>query len=209
MSAIAVAQHAAATAAMSIDVRVPIPWMERSSVMIDTSFLQDSPMTQPWKPWMLRMLRRVLAFVVAVMVLLGSATSSYFVQRAWSGAAGHAESAASAAIPFADRISWAAHDLVGMFVPYCALTSIALLIAFLIAGVLARFTGLRLIVFGLGGALALFALFTILRDVLGTVGIFGARGPAGLAAQMTVGALAGILFAQLTRPRNLPLPPTT
>jgi hypothetical protein len=168
-------------------------------------------MTQPWKPWMLRMLRRVLAFVVAVaaMVLLGSATSSYFVQRAWSGAAGHAESAASAAIPFADRISWAAHDLVGMFVPYCGLTSIALLIAFLIAGVLARFTGLRLIVFGLGGALALFALFTILRDVLGTVGIFGARGPAGLAAQMTVGALAGILFAQLTRPRNLPLPPTT
>jgi hypothetical protein len=163
-------------------------------------------MTQPWKPWMLRMLRRVLAFVVAVaaMVLLGSATSSYFVQRAWSGAAGHADATAPAAIPFSDRISWAAHDLVGMFVPYCSVTSIALLIAFLIAGVLARFTGLRVIVFGLGGALALFALFTILRSVLGTVGIFGARGPMGLAAQMAVGAVAGVLFAQLTRPRNLP-----
>jgi hypothetical protein len=163
-------------------------------------------MTQPWKLWMLRMLRRVLAFVVAVaaMVLLGSAASSYFVQRAWSGAAGHAEAAAPAAIPFSDRISWAAHDLAGMFVPYCTVTTIALLIAFLIAGVLARFTGLRVIVFGLGGALALFALFTILRSVLGTVGIFGARGAAGLAAQMAVGAVAGVLFAQLTRPRSLP-----
>jgi cellobiose-specific phosphotransferase system component IIC len=82
-------------------------------------------------------------------------------------------------------------------------TSIALLIAFLIAGALARFTGFRSIVFGLGGALALFALFTILRTVLGTVGIFGARGATGLAAQMAVGALAGVLFARLTRPRML------
>jgi cellobiose-specific phosphotransferase system component IIC len=91
-----------------------------------------------------------------------------------------------------------AHDLVGMFVPYSIVTSIALLIAFLIAGALARFTGFRVIVFGIAGAAALFALFTILRSVLGTVGIFGARGPTGLAAQMVVGAVAGVLFAQLT-----------
>jgi hypothetical protein len=150
------------------------------------------------------MLRRVVAFVVAAaaMVLLGSAAHSYFVQRAWSSAAGHAFGAAPAAIPFADRISWAAHDVVGMFVPYCSVTSIALLIAFLIAGVLARFTGHRLIVFGIAGALALFVLFTIMRNVLGTVGIFGARGPAGLAAQMAVGAVAGVLFARLTTPAN-------
>jgi hypothetical protein len=139
------------------------------------------------------------------MVLLGSAAHSYFVQQAWSRAAGHASGAAPAAIPFADRISWAAHDLVGMFVPYAAVTSIALFIAFLIAGALARFIGFRAIVFGLGGALALFALFTIMRNVLGTVGIFGARGAAGLAAQMAVGAVAGVLFARLTGPRSLPL----
>jgi hypothetical protein len=36
------------------------------------------------------------------------------------------------------------------------------------------------------------------------VGIFGARGPAGLAAQMAVGAVAGVLFARLTSPRGLP-----
>jgi hypothetical protein len=151
------------------------------------------------------MLRRVVAFVVAAcaMVLLGSAASSYLVQRAWSGAAGLAGATAPASIPFADRIGWAAHDLIGTFVPYCALTSIALFIAFLIAGTLARFTGFRVLVFGIGGALALYALFTILRSVVGTVGIFGARGPAGIAAQMAVGAIAGVLFARLTEPRGV------
>ena len=133
----------------------------------------------PWKLWMLR---RVVAFVVAAvaMVLLGSAAHSYFVQQAWSNAAGHAYGTAPAAIPLADRISWAAHDLLGMFLPYCAVTSIALFVAFVIAGALAHFTGFRVIVFGLAGALALFVLFTIMKSLLGTVGIFGARGPAGL-----------------------------
>jgi len=151
------------------------------------------------------MLRRVVAFVVAAvaMLLLGSAAHSYFVQRAWSSAAGHASGTAPAAIPFADRISWAAHDLFGMIVPYCTVTSIALLVAFLLAGALTRLTGFRVIVFGVAGATALFVLFTIMRSVLGTVGIFGARGAAGLAAQMAVGAVAGVLFAQLTRPNNL------
>jgi cellobiose-specific phosphotransferase system component IIC len=155
--------------------------------------------------WTLRMLRRVVAFVVAAvaMVLLGSAAHSFFVQQAWANAAGHAYGTAPAAIPLADRISWAAHDLVGMFLPYCTVTSIALFVAFLIAGGLARFTGFRVIVFGLAGALALFVLFTVMRSQLGTVGIFGARGPAGLAAQMAVGAVAGVLFARLTKPPEM------
>ena len=156
-------------------------------------------MTQGWTLWMLR---RLGAFVVAaaVMVVFGSAAHSYFVQRAWSIAAGHAEGTAAAAIPFADRISWAAHDLLGMILPYSTVTSIALLIAFLIAGALARLSGFRTTVFGAAGALALFALFTVLKLVLGTVGIFGARGAMGLSAQMAVGLLAGVLFAKLTPP---------
>jgi hypothetical protein len=156
-------------------------------------------MTQGWTLWMLR---RLGAFVVAaaVMVVFGSAAHSYFVQRAWSIAAGHADGTAAAAIPFADRISWAAHDLLGMLLPYSTVTSIALLIAFLIAGALARLSGFRTTVFGAAGALALFALFTVLKLVLGTVGIFGARGAMGLAAQMAVGLFAGVLFAKLTPP---------
>jgi hypothetical protein len=148
----------------------------------------------------LRILRRIVAFVVAaaVMVVLGSAAHSYFVQEAWSIAAGHAGGTAPAAIPFADRLSWAAHDLGGMLSQYGALTSIALLIAFLIAGALARYSGFRVIVFGIAGALAIFVLFAALKLFLGTVGVFGARGAIGLAAQMVVGSVAGVVFAQLT-----------
>ena len=146
------------------------------------------------------MLRRVQAFVVsaATMLLLGSAAQSYFVQEAWSSAAGHADGTAPVAIPLADRISWAAHDVLGMVRLYGAATSIALFVAFLIAGITARLTGFRVVVFGVAGASALFVLFTAMRSLLGTVGIFGARGPAGLSAQMVVGAVAGVLFARLT-----------
>jgi hypothetical protein len=149
------------------------------------------------------MARRIIAFVLAtaMMVVLGSAAHSYFVQRAWSLAAGHADGTVAVAIPFADRISWAAHDLGGMLQSYGLLTSIALLIALLAAGALARFTGHRLIVFSAAGALAIFTLFVVLRKLLGTLGVFGARGALGLATQMVVGAVACIVFARLTQPR--------
>jgi len=150
--------------------------------------------------WRLKLLRRVVAFVVAavVMVVLGSAAHSYFVQRAWSVAAGQADGTTPASIPIADRVSWAAHDLGGIMLAYGALTSIALLVAFLIAGAVARFTGIRVMVFGIAGAAAILVLFTTLRMLLGTVGIFGARGAMGLGAQMAVGLIAGLLFARLT-----------
>jgi hypothetical protein len=150
------------------------------------------------------MLRRVVAFVVAVavMVVLGSASHSYFVQEAWSATAGQAGGTGSVAIPFGERASWAGHDLVGMIVPYSFIISIALCIAFLAAGALARFTGRRMIVYGVAGALAIYATFTALKLLLGSVGIFGARGAFGLAAQMLVGLVAGVLFAQLTAPRE-------
>jgi hypothetical protein len=150
------------------------------------------------------MLRRIIAFVVAaaLMVVGGSASHSYFVQRAWSKAAGMAEGGAAASIPFTDRITWGAHDLIGMIVGYSALTSIALLAAFLLAGALARFSGGRTLVFAIAGAAAILVLFTILRMVLGTVGIFGARGALGLSGQMLAGLLAGVLFARLTPPRK-------
>jgi hypothetical protein len=150
------------------------------------------------------MLRRIVAFVVAaaVMVVLGSAAHSYFVQEAWSMAAGHADGTAPVAIPLADRVSWAVHDLRGMLRPYGAVTTIALFIALLTAGAVAHFSGRRLIVFGVAGALALLVLFTALKVLLGTVGIFGARGVVGLAAQIAVGLIAGVLFAQLTRPSS-------
>lgn len=147
------------------------------------------------------MVRRTLAYfaAVVVMVVLGSLSHSLFVQDAWSTAAGMGEQAGPAAIPMGDRIHWILHDLVGLQPLYGALTGAALLIAFLVAGGLARFTGRRPIVFAVAGAVSIFALFTVMKMQLGTVGVFGARGTMGLAAQMAAGLLAGLSFAQLTR----------
>jgi hypothetical protein len=81
------------------------------------------------------------------MVALGSVAHSYFVQQAWSLAAGLAEGTGPAAIPFGDRLSWAMHDLGGMIVPYSVISSVALILAFVAAGAVARFTHSRVIVF--------------------------------------------------------------
>ncbi len=149
------------------------------------------------------MLRRIIAFVVAVavMVVLGSVAQSILVQQAWSAAAGAAAGGAPAAIPFADRIAWAGHDLAGIFVPYGALSSITLLTSLLAAGGVVRYTGQRTVIFGIASAIGIFVLFTAVKLATGTVGIFGVRGPFGHAAQMVIALLAGALFAQLTRSR--------
>jgi hypothetical protein len=59
-----------------------------------------------------------------------------------------------------------------------------------------------MLVFGIAGAFAMLVLFTVLKSLLGTVGIFGARGAIGLAAQMAAGSCAGVLFVRLTPTGN-------
>ncbi len=146
------------------------------------------------------MLRRISAFAMAalVMITLGTAAQAYWVQDAWSAAAGLATGGGPVAIPLGDRLTWAAHDLGGLLDSYGALSTIALLIALLIAGAVARFSGHRRLVFGIAGASAILALLTGLKLALGTVGVFGARGWAGHACQAVVGLLAALLFARLT-----------
>ena len=155
------------------------------------------------------MVRRSLAFLLAIatMVVLGSTAHSLFVQHAWLGAAGQTAAAAESppfpvAIAVGERIDWILHDLIRMQPLYAALVSIALLLGLLTAGAVARFTGARLAVFAIAGASCIFAMFSILKLTLGTVGVFGARGPAGLAAQMVVGLLAALVFAAMTRKRK-------
>jgi hypothetical protein len=152
------------------------------------------------------MVRRLVGFVVAalVMIVLGSIAHSLMVQQAWADAVGMSEGAPGV-LSTGDRVNWVLSDLVGMEAntpPYGALTTIALLIAFLAAGLFARFTGLRPIVFAVAGAVAIFVLFTALKMSVGTVGVFGARGTMGLGLQMTAGLIAGLVFALLTTPRE-------
>jgi hypothetical protein len=149
------------------------------------------------------MLRRMIAFVVAAatLVVLGCITQSLFVQHAWSIAAGLADGSAPVAISIVDRIGWIGHDFAGIFVSFGGVTASTLLVALLVAGWLTRFTGHRAVLFGVISALAILTVFTLLRRLLGTVGIFGVRGAFGLAAQMMIALMAGMLFAKLTRPR--------
>lgn len=143
------------------------------------------------------MLRAIIVFVLvlAIAVALGSTAHSLFIMDAWSHAAGQGAGTEPAALSIGDRISWITHDIVGMGPMYATLAGIAYLIAFIAAGLLARITGLRTVVFIVAGAVAMVILFMTLKMVLGTVGVFGARGTYGLAAQALVGAIAGLLFA--------------
>ena len=149
------------------------------------------------------MFRHVIAFVIAaaLMALLGAVAHSWFVQQAWIDAAAMSASSPQAQLTLQERLSWMADDIVGMQPLYSALTSVALLLAFLAAHVVARVTGLRTIVFSVAGAVAIFVMFTLMKETLGTIGVFGARGTSGLAAQSLAGLLAGLIFAMLTRSR--------
>ncbi|MFM9862761.1 MAG: hypothetical protein ACKVRO_04060 [Micropepsaceae bacterium] len=145
---------------------------------------------------------RIVAFLVAlvVMVVLGSLAHSLMVQQAWSDAAAAGEGVA-ATLSFGDRMQWILHDLVGLQPLFGGLAGVALLVAFVAGSVVARFTGLRPVVFAVAGAVAIFVLFTVLKMVLGTVGVFGARGTMGLGLQVAAGLISGLVFAALTRPR--------
>ncbi len=101
-----------------------------------------------------------------------------------------------------ERLSWMLDDVVGLQPLYGGLTTSALLVSFLAAGLVARFTGLRTIVFAVAGGVAIFVMFTLMKNVLGTGGVFGARGPMGLGGQAFAGVLAGLLFAMMTRPHG-------
>jgi hypothetical protein len=148
------------------------------------------------------MLRRIIAFALAavLMAVLGSLAHTWFVQQAWLDAAA-ISGATSAELTVSERLSWILDDVVGLQPIYGALTSVALLLAFLASGLVARFTGLRTIVFAVAGGVAIFVMFTLMKSQLGTVGVFGARGPMGLGVQAFAGVLSGLLFAWLTQPR--------
>jgi hypothetical protein len=145
-----------------------------------------------------QMVRRILAFLVAIgtLFVLGSTCHSLFVQHAWLDAAAHSGLAAEG-IPLGDRLRWIGHDLVGLLPSYGALAAIALLLGLLIAGAVTRYVGYRPIVFAVAGAACMFTMFILLKLVLGTVGVFGARG-GGLFAQALAGLVAAVLFAKLT-----------
>ncbi len=144
----------------------------------------------------MRVLWTIMAFLIAVLVgtLLATAASSYYVLVGLEQL--------GVEIPPDERTAMITHDLMGMGPLYGPVIGIGLLIAFLIAGLIARFMpAVRSTGFVLAGAVAMAAILYFTGQIFDTVIIAGARSQAGYVAQLASGAIAGLVFALLKRPQ--------
>ena len=98
------------------------------------------------------------------------------------------------------RLQSTLHDIAGLSTSYLPMVSIALLIAFLVAGLLAkRFPTRRLFLFMLAGAVGLIVIHLLMKALLGLSGIAATRTTLGLLSQGLAGALGGYLYYRLRR----------
>lgn len=100
-------------------------------------------------------------------------------------------------VPLALQLETTLGDIVGLAPTLVPLLAIGFLIAFAAAGLLARFTVLRTIVFLVAGAVAVLTIHASVKILLDVTGIAGARTLMGMIAQGGAGALAGLAFAML------------
>lgn len=140
----------------------------------------------------------VRAYVIAVVLAaaLGAVASSTFVLNGLAAIMGP--------IPIGDRAATALKDLIGFGPTYAAVLAAPFAVLFGLAGLLARRTPLPrapLMVLAGGGASA--AILSGLVAAMGNQVIAGAREPAGFAAQVAAGAIGGLAFALLHRPKPL------
>lgn len=141
-------------------------------------------------------MRLLAAFCGAVLLMagLGTAVQTQFVLAALE--------AVGARIAFADRLSMTLDDLAGFAPIYAAVAALGFLVAFLVAGAVARrLKPLRGLIYAVAGAAAIAAALFLMREVFfGVPPIAGARSLAGQVAQILCGALAGALFAWISAP---------
>ena len=98
------------------------------------------------------------------------------------------------------RLQSTFHDIAGLSTSYLPMVSIALLIAFLVAGLLAkRWPTQRLFLFMLAGAVGLVAIHVLMKALLGLSGIAATRTTLGLLSQGLAGALGGYFYYRLRR----------
>lgn len=141
------------------------------------------------------MTRRIGAFVCAVLVtyLAGSALSTQMIL--------HEVSSFGVPVDFATRIGATLHDIAGLAVTYLPITTIALIVAYPVTALVLRFVpGPRALAFAIGGALALYALHSLMFAVLGMHPLPATRTTLGMLSQAVAGALGGLAFAAIVHP---------
>lgn len=98
-----------------------------------------------------------------------------------------------------DRLHATGHDLMGLATSYLPLIFVALLLALPVAAGLSRYLPrARVFFYCLAGAVAIYALHTVMKAVLGLNGIAAVREPLGLALQCVAGGFGGYLFYVFT-----------
>ena len=104
-----------------------------------------------------------------------------------------------------DRVGTTVHDLIGMASSYLPLICGAFLVGLPVAAGLAkRMPRHRALLYALAGFTAVVALHLIMRAVLGLTPVAATRTAAGLIAQGAAGAIGGLCFHWLSRPRPRP-----
>lgn len=144
------------------------------------------------------MLSWIRGYVIAVLVgaALGAIASSTFVLNGLADIMGP--------IPLHDRATTALKDIAGFGPTYAAVLAVPFALLFGLAGFVARrLRAARTALMALGGGLASTAVLFGLTAAVGTQIIAGARDPAGFAAQIGAGVLAGLVFALAHRPKPL------
>lgn len=140
------------------------------------------------------MLRRIIVFLIAIVAatVLAAAASSQFVLSELS--------ALGVNVPLSDRLAVTMHDVIGMFPLFGSIVAVGFLLAFLVAGGIARWlpSG-RTALFVLAGASAIVVALLIMRASLGLMPVAGARSTFGLIVQGLAGATGGWCFAAMTR----------
>jgi hypothetical protein len=102
-------------------------------------------------------------------------------------------------LSFGDRVTTALHDLLSMGSMYFLIMAVALLVAFLIAGLIVRWVpNLRMLGFVLAGAVGMFAMIMFFKVSMGTNPIAVTRTLVGFASQCLAGALAGFIYVKLS-----------
>lgn len=104
-----------------------------------------------------------------------------------------------ARVDFGTRLAMIGHDLVGMAGSFLPMVAVGFLVAFLVAGFLARRLPLwRPLLYALAGGVAIVTVHLALHAAFGITPVAVARTAGGLAVQGLAGAVGGYLYARIS-----------
>lgn len=140
----------------------------------------------------MKFIKAVFAYLLAVLTTtaLGSVAATQFVLADLR--------MMGVEVPLGVRLETTAHDIIGMSPTFAPIVATALLVAFLVAALLTRFTplperGWYLV----GGFVAMIAALALVKSVLGGAPIAGAKDTFGLITQGIAGLIGGWTFARM------------